>query len=192
MVGLAGVMAGVFFTVLLCPAPEPAMSHRRPLPPYMRNGDVTGRRDDMAFAPGAAQAAMTPVVKTDPTVARSLIEQWLPLAWDLSAGTAKASQEKAIAYMTSDCASAYRQNIWTEDLSHQIDDSGIKSTFVVHSISQGEDQADGSVVVTVEGTQTLAVPGKGSSERMVKLEYMVRQTDEGMRIAGISEGGQGT
>ena len=194
MVGLAGIMAGIFFTLLLSPSQEPVRAHR-PMPGYMRNPDITGRRDDAPQAAGAAQAAMAPdapSMPTDPTVARTLIEQWLPLAWDLSAGTGKVSQDKAMAYMTPECAIAYKQNIWTEDLAKQIDESGLKSTFQASGISNGEVQPDGSVVIIVNGTQTLAVPDKGSTSRAVKLEYMVRQTAEGMRIAGISEGGGGT
>ncbi len=191
MVGLAGLMAGVFFTVLLMPSPEPARV-RRVMPAYMRDPDVTGRPRDDGPAPGAAQAASTPAMQTDPTVARALIEQWLPLAWDLSAGTGKVSQQKAMAYMTPDCAAAYKANIWTDDLARQIDESGLKSTFQVSSIGAGELQPDGDVVVTVDGNQTLSVPGKGSTSRAVKLEYMIRQTPDGMRIAGISEGGGGT
>jgi len=190
MVGLAGLMAGVFFTLLLMPTPEPV--RRRPVPAYMRDPDVTGRPAAAGAAPGAAEAmpAQAAVPMTDPAVAKTLIEQWLPLAWDLSAGTAKVSQDKAMQYMTADCAAAYRINVWTADLAKQIDESGIKSSFHADKVAAGECQADGSVVVCVDGVQILAVPGKGSSTRPVKLEYLVRQTPDGLRISGISEGGQ--
>ena len=195
MVALAGLMAGIFFSVLLMPAPEP--THRRPQPAYMRHPDVTGRRDDgssqAVSSAGAANAAAeteAPLM-ADPGTAKALVEQWLPLAWDLSAGTAKDSQNKAMQYMTADCAQAYQVNIWTADLAKQIDESGLKSSFRPDHIIAGQNQEDGSVVICVDGVQTLAVPGKGSSTRMVQLEYLVRQTPEGMRIAGISEGGKG-
>lgn len=191
MVGLAGLLAGIFFTVLLMPSPEPV--RRRPVPAYMRDPDVTGRVAAMPPGPGAAEAMTppaAPVAVANPGVARTLIEQWLPLAWDLSSGTAKQSQEKAIAYMTPECADAYRRNIWTADLARQIDEAGIKSSFTTQRVEAGELQADGSVVIFVEGVQVLSVEGRGSSSRPVKLEYLIRQTPEGLRIAGISEGGK--
>lgn len=192
MVGLAGLLAGIFFTVLLVPSPEPV--RRRPIPAYMRDPDVTGRAAAMSpDGPGVAQAMTqpaAPVPVADPIVARTLIEQWLPLAWDLSSGTAKQSQEKAIAYMTPECAEAYRRNIWTADLARQIDEAGIKSSFTTQRVEAGELQADGSVVIFVEGVQVLSVEGRNSSSRPVKLEYLIRRTPEGLRVAGISEGGK--
>src|SRR5437762_13651666 len=102
---------------------------------------------------------MTPeapaAVQTDPGTAKTLIERWLPVAWDLSAGTAKASQERAMAYMTPECADAYRKNIWSPDLEKQINESGLQSSFAAQSISVGGTEADGSAVVFVSGTQTL-------------------------------------
>ncbi|SRR5579885_20183 len=194
MVGLAGLMAGIFFSVLLMPTPEPV--RHRPAPAYMRDPDVTGRQSDIPPAPTVAGAAnaMTPpaapAVATDPNMAKVLIQQWLPLVWDLSAGTARDSQAKAMQYMTADCAAAYQRNIWTPELARQIDESGLKSAFRPGNISASP-TADGAVVVSVDGEQTLMVPGKGETSRVVRLEYMVRQTAEGLRVAGISEAGQG-
>ncbi len=194
MVGLAGLLAGIFFAVLLMPTPEPV--RRRPMPAYMSHPDVTGRPANASpYGAGAAQAmtptAAPPVAIADPTVARTLIEQWLPLAWDLSAGSAADSQEKAIAYMTKECADAYRQNIWNPELAKQINEAGLHSSFQPSRIEAGDLQPDGSVVVFVDGMQVLSVPGKGAQSRPVKLEYLIRQTTEGLRIAGISEGGKG-
>src|SRR5690242_7970126 len=96
MVALAGVIAGVFFTVLLMPAPEQAPRHHRERQPWMNDPDVNGGGGHGGLAPGAAEAAaQAPATApsgpaADPTAAKSLIESWLPLAWDLSAGTAKA------------------------------------------------------------------------------------------------------
>lgn len=193
MVGLAGVLAGIFFAVLLMPSPEPV--RRRPMPAYMSHPDVTGRPAAPELGPGAAQA-MTPVAApqvaiADPIVAKTLIEQWLPLAWDLSAGSAADSQEKAIAYMTKECADAYRHNIWNPELAQQINEAGLHSSFQPSRIEAGDLQADGSVVIFVDGMQVLSVPGKGAQSRPVKLEYLIRQTADGLRIAGISEGGKG-
>lgn len=195
MVGLAGLMAGMFFAVLLMPTPEP--TRRRPVPAYMQDPDITGRRAvGNHAAPGAAQAmapqaAAGAVNLTDPVAAKALVERWLPYAWNLSAGTAKASQEQAMQYMTADCAAAYQRNIWTPDLAKQIDESGLQSNFRPDRVAVGDPLTDGSVVVFVDGTQTLTVPGKGSTARQVKLEYMVKMTDDQvLRIAGISEGGK--
>src|SRR5262249_24361689 len=190
MVGLAGLLAGIFFAVLLMPTPEPV--RRRPIPAYMRNPDVTGRPETSQVGPGAAEAMPTPaaappVAVADPIVARTLIEQWLPLAWDLSAGTAADSQEKAIAYMTKECADAYRHNTWNPELAKQISEAGLHSSFQAARVEAGELQPDGSVVVFVDGTQILSVPGKGSQSRPVKLEDLIRQTPEGLRTARISQ-----
>jgi hypothetical protein len=189
MVGVAGLMAGMFFTVLLMPsAPPPS---KRVMRAYMRDPDVNGGHS-MRYP--SAEASTTPTAPqiqvADPNSALTMIEQWLPLAWDLSAGTAKDSQEKAILYMTPECAAAYRKNVWTADLAGQIDQSGLKSTFAAKRVAAGTTQADGTVVIFVDGEQTLNVPGKPAKVRPVKLEYLVKQTTDGLRIAGISEGGQ--
>lgn len=194
MVGLAGLMAGIFFTALLMPAPE--APHRRVMPAYMRDPDITGRVESARY--GAAQARATEpaapisqqIPMVDPNAALTMVEQWLPLAWDLSAGSAKGSQEKAILYMTPECATAYRQNVWTTDLASQIDQSGLKSIFAAKRVAAGTINSDGTVVIFVDGEQTLNVPGKPSRVRPVKLEYLVKQTNDGLRIAGISEGDQ--
>jgi hypothetical protein len=214
MVGFAGLMAGMLFTMILMPSSEPP-SHRKGTAQADQGAKgEAGRRasgnayssaqraaahnanpgmvDGQGAPPQAAAVAVPPPVQgpqTDPTVATTFLEQWLPVAWDLSAGTAKNSQEKAILYMTPECATAYRQNIWTNDLSKQIEDSGLQSTFSPRKVAASQTQADGSVVIFVEGDQVLQVPGKGSQSRPVRLEYLVKTTSDGLRIAGISEGG---
>jgi hypothetical protein len=188
MVAVAGVMAGMFFTLLLMPTPEPQSYRARPHAAWMDNPDVTGRASQPQAPVAAAPKAVDPNM-ADPDTALNLVQQWLPLAWDLSAGSAKASQEKAIMYMTAECANAYRQNIWTPDIAQQIEQSGVKSTFRTDKLVAGGNQADGSVVIFVEGEQVLSVPSKGSKARPVKLEYLVKKTADGLRIAGISEGG---
>ncbi|HEY9788249.1 MAG TPA: hypothetical protein V6D17_22865 [Candidatus Obscuribacterales bacterium] len=189
MVAIAGMMAGMFFTVLLMPTPQPVAARQRARQPWMDHPDVTGRA---AVPPGAAgavapQAPVDPQNVTDVIAAQSLIEQWLPVAWDLSAGSAQASQEKAIMYMTPECAQSYRSSIWTPDLAQQIDESGIKSTFRATEIKAGAHQPDGSIVIVVNGEQILSVPGQASRQRAVRVEYLVKQTQDGLRIAGISE-----
>lgn len=205
MVGIAGLMAGMFFSFLMMPSQEPP--HMRPRPAYMDDPDVSGRPrvqgdeggGQAAQAPQAppeqqapqeqAEAAQAPDV-ADPVASLNLVQQWLPLAWDLSAGSAKGSQERAILYMTPECAEAYRKNIWTADISQQIDACGIRSSFKIHRVAAGNNQSDGSIVVNVDGEQILSVPGKGSRARQVKLQYLVRSTADGLRIAGISESGK--
>jgi len=188
MVGLAGLIAGVFLTVLLMPTPEPVK--RRALPAYAHDPDVSGMHAGGPPAAGAAAAMAPQASMANPVIAKSLIEQWLPKAWDLSAGTAQQSQEQAMQYMTPECAQAYRQNIWTPEIAKQIDESGLKSSFRVDRVWSGGNNAEGAVIVFVDGEQVLDVPGKGANSRMVKLEYMVKQTPDGLRIAGISESGK--
>ena len=179
----------------------------RQRPAYMDDPDVSGR-PRMAQDQGAGQAAEAPPEQqpaqnqeeaaqapqapdvADPVASLNLVQQWLPLAWDLSAGSAKGSQERAILYMTPECAEAYRKNIWTADLSQQIDTCGIRSSFKIHRVAAGNNQPDGSIIVNVDGEQILSVPGKGARARQVKLQYLVRSTADGLRIAGISESGK--
>ena len=197
MVGLAGLMAGMFFSVLLMPTPE--APHHRQRPAYANNADITGQAQVpsqkgtgqvAAQTQQQEQPAAAPISMADPVTSLSLVQEWLPLAWDLSAGSAKSSQEKAILYMTPECASAYRTNIWTADIAKQIDESGIKSSFSTARVSAGNNQPDGSIIISVDGEQILAVPGKSSRARQVHLDYLVKNTANGLRIAGISEGGK--
>jgi len=187
MVALAGVMAGAFFTILLSAGPEQPKA--RPHAAYMDSPDITGRASPVA-SNYANQAQNAQASLTNPLDALNLVQDWLPLAWDLSAGTASDSQEKAIEYMTDDCAKAYRESVWTSQIAQQIDASGIKSTFSASRVAAGNNQPDGSVVITVEGKQILTIPNKGAKKRSVKLEYLVKNTADGLRIAGISEGGK--
>jgi len=201
MVGFAGVMAGMLFTMLFMPQnAEPPKHAARPA--WMSNpdggrgagyhsashGGPRGSDDGQGRQmPAAEQIAASQM--TDPQAATTLLNDWLPLAWDLNAGSAAQSQEKAIMYMTPECATAYRQNVWNPDMVKRVQESGLQTTFTVSKVLAGQPQNDGSVVILVEGTQVLTVPGKGSREQPIKYEYLVKQTHEGLRIAGISEGG---
>jgi hypothetical protein len=216
MVGFAGLMAGMLFTMLIMPptAEAPKKAHRKLN--WSTNPDVTGQGSlrgqraidqpgattaaaPAATAPTAATAApqpaaapatpAAPVTMANPQDAMELVKVWLPLTWDLSAASVQHSQEQAIMYMTPDCATAYRQNIWTPQIAQQIQQSGLQSTFECSKMQAGQPQADGSVVIFVEGTQTLSVPGKGQQPRQISYQYLVKTTAEGYRIAGISEGG---
>lgn len=206
MVAIAGMMAGMFFTVLLMPTPEAPQGRKRAHQPWMDNPDATGGRGpraiqaraiDGAEPPSAAQqqlqqqaqasAAAQPAIKTDAVTAQSLVEKWLPYAFDLNSATASDSQEKAIACMTTECAQSYRQNVWTPEVAQQIAGSGMKSSFRASKVIAGAHQTDGSVVITVEGEQILSPPDQASKQRAVKFEYLLKQTPDGMKICGISE-----
>ncbi|MEZ4533828.1 MAG: hypothetical protein R3D26_02300 [Cyanobacteriota/Melainabacteria group bacterium] len=89
--------------------------------------------------------------------------------------------------MTPECAHAYRQNIWTQDMAMQVEQSGLRSAFTASQVSVGAHNQDGTVVILVRGEQILDVPGKGQQARAVNVEYLVKNTSEGLRIAGISE-----
>ena len=197
MVGVAGLLAGMFFTMLLSPTPEPQSRRSKQSARHMSDPDVTGGfRAPSGIAANAGEHPQQPlgsappnVLVVDPMQARQLMDTFLPLAWDLSAGTAKDSQQRALGYMTPECAQAYRQNIWTDAIAQKIDQSGLQSQFAPAGIDVGGMQSDGTIVVTVEGTQTLAVPGaaQAGKSRHVKVEYLMKQFPEGLRVAGISE-----
>ncbi len=199
MVAIAGVMAGVFFTVLLMPTPEASGPQKRRQPPaWANNPDATGQArmpEDYQGGPpadGGQGGAGAQAMAADPMQARTLVENFLPLAWDLSAYSARANQDRALMVMTEECRQAYTQNIWTPQIAQQIEQSGVQSTFSTKKIDQSPIRADGSVEVTVEGEQVLTVPGKGSKTRNVKVIYLVKQLPEGLRIAAISEAGNNT
>jgi hypothetical protein len=194
IVGFAGAMVGMFFTLLL--APEQAPQHvAKQRPKWADNPDVNGGRTSSQYPAGQPQGASAdaqqPYVATSPDAAVSLIEDWLPRAWDFSAQTAGRSQEQAIQYMSADCAQAYRTNIWTPEMANTIAQSGAVSRFEKSSVRVGETRPDGAVVVLVEGKQFLDVPGKGQNVHEVKFEYLVKQTpDNKLQIAGMGEAGK--
>jgi hypothetical protein len=193
MAGAAGLMAGMFFTFLLMPTPTvPQHQHQRQA--WMNNPDVTGVPNIPVTTYGNAPAnpngqTVPDPNAVDPNMAQMLIQQFLPFAWDLSANSAQASQERAILYMTPECASAYRTTIWTPTIAHQIQESSIHSKFTASKVYLGPTQQDGTVVVCVEGQQTLSVPNQGAKARPIKVQYIIRRTAEGLRIGSISEAG---
>lgn len=211
MVGFAGLMAGMFFTMLVMPTPE-TTPHAKARPKWADNPDITGRVGKrghraidggsaappadgpgaaQAAEPGAAQAAASAYAPVDTAAGMNLMESWLKYAWDMSAQTARQSQTTAMQYMTPDCAAAYKQNVWNDGLAKQIEESGLQSTFMRTSVKSGPQQPDGSLIVYVDGQQVLQVPGGEQKVRPVRVEYMLKQTTDGIRIAGISEVGSG-
>jgi hypothetical protein len=191
MTAVAGVLGGAFVTMLLAsPSPPPrhgAQSYYGQEPPSSVHYSTPSQGMAMAGAP--ATAPTLPVSVIDPKSAKELIQQWLPLAWDLSAGTAAQDQDLAIKYMTPECAQSYRKTIWTPDLAKQIDEAGLRSSFEILSISEPLIQNDGSAIVDVEGTQTIISASGQSSQRQVRLEYSLVDTPNGPRVASFKENG---
>jgi len=190
MVAAVGFLAGIFLTILLMPTPAP--ERKATYQKWMSDPDVSGGQSPLRggsnrMVEGAPVSSSSS--STDAEQAKSMVMAWLPLAWDLSASTARISQEKAIAFMTPDVAETYRKNVWSPELAAQIEGSGVKSSFKADRVFAGGSH-EGAIVVFVDGTQTLVIPGKGQTARPVKLEYMVKNTPDGMKIVGISEGGQ--
>lgn len=195
MVAIAGMLAGMFFTVLLMPTPDAAPKRRQP-PAWASNPDVTGRAElptDPQGAPTQAGGAPGPggaqPIGTDPVQAQTFVANFCRDAWDLSFQSARAAQDRAMSAMTEECKQAYTQNIWTPAIAQQIESSGVQSTFTPSKIEPGQMKSDGSVEVTVVGQQSLGVQGKGKT-RNVNVVYLVKQFPDGMKIAGISEAGQ--
>lgn len=201
MVGFAGLMAGMLFTMLIMPQPDPRAMKRAKAPAWTKDPDAGyGRGPRSGYVPRDGEAGTAQAMPTqpgappqpqgelaDPNMALNLVSTWLPVVWDLSAATAQDSQEKAIAYMTPECATAYRSSIWTADTAKQVVESGLQSSFNAKKVSAGQNQADGSVVIYVDGEQILQVAGKPARARPVKMEYLVKKLPEGYRIAGITE-----
>ena len=194
MVGFAGLMAGMLFTLVLMPQQESPRRKKHHSVNWSTTTEATGAgshsRRSVGSSPQQAAGPEPTVTMVSAADAQNLVTSWIPLAWDLSAGSARGSQEKAIMYMTPDCAAAYKQNVWTPDVAKTIEDAGLQSTFTLEKITPGQPQSDGSIVVFVEGTQVMSVPGKGTQQRSKRLEYLIKSTQEGLRVAGISESGQ--
>src|SRR5262249_48694572 len=109
MVGVAGLIAGMFIVLLLMPSPEPSarrhggggMSER-----VMTNPDITGHREggssfgSPAQSTGGAeqQAGSMPsgAAYVDRAAAQQFMSAWLPRVWDLSAGSAASNQAEAL------------------------------------------------------------------------------------------------
>ncbi len=207
MVGVAGLIAGMFFTLLLMPT-EPASAHHKQvaMTRAQTDPDVVGRRggyhqmDDVggggaggqggpgaAGAQGGQQAMPNAASMVDRAAAQQFMQNWLPRVWDLNAQTAAANQEDAIKWMTPECAAAYRQNVWSQDMAAQVAQSSLQSEFHIKVMDVSNNLQDGSVVVKVVGTQVLKAPA-GQKTKDVNLEYMLSQTPAGVRVAGISGG----
>jgi hypothetical protein len=210
MVGVAGLLAGIFFTMLLMPTEAPASRKRAAMTRAQMDPDVTGGSKFASspvaaqmFAaagamqgapggqPGSAQAQAPAANQVDRAAVPNWMNQWLPRVWDLGASSAQSSQEWAIQQMTPNCAAAYRNNIWTAGLAKQVQDSGLQSTFTPSTVDVSDNLQDGSVVVKVKGVQILSAANGNQKQRIINVEYMVISTPEGIKVAGISEGQSG-
>jgi hypothetical protein len=140
---------------------------------------------------GAAPAAVPPGQMVDRAQVPNFMQTWLPRIWDLGATTADAAQEWAIGNMTPNCAAAYRANVWTPQLAKQVRESGLQSVFTISSVEPGENLADGSVEVKVRGIQIMSAANGQQKQRTVNVTYMVVQTPDGLKIAGISNNSGG-
>jgi hypothetical protein len=199
MVGVAGLIAGMFFTLLMMPTPDSNSARKARnaarMTRAMSDPDVTGRTQGQQSSSsseggGAANAGNEGMGSAETLVdhskAQEFMQNWLPRVWDLSAATAGSNQEEAIRWMTPDCAAAYRLNIWSADVASKISGSSLQTEFHLKQMKVSDNLRDGSVVVTVQATQVLKAPA-GTREKEINLEYMLKKTPVGMRIAGISE-----
>jgi hypothetical protein len=199
MVAIAGMMGGIFFSVLLMPTPDAGAAHRKrgPVTRAMSDPDVTGYRAPHPDAQGGAvnpQSLTGPgpeYTPVNPADAANMVTQFSQYAFDLNFQSARASQERAIhEFMTPECAQAYRQNIWKEETAQQVEQSGLQSTFQIEGVSPGNLLGDGSIEVELQGKQTLGV-GANRKTRAVKVRYLIKNIPgQGPRIAGISEVGK--
>jgi len=196
---LAGLIAGVFFTLLLSTTSEPAHKPQR----GGRGAGVPGRPanyEGRSSAPlrsvggGMQPSSEVPQAPAadfvDKGQAQSLVQSVLPLIWDFSSTTANQSQERAMTYMTSECAQNYRQNVWTAEVSQQVTGAGMTSSFSPRACDFVTNTDDGSVVIKVEGEQVLNLQGQPPRTKPVTMEYLVKKTPGGLKISGISESGE--
>lgn len=203
MVAIAGMMGGIFFTVLLMPTPDAGAAHNRkrgPVTRAMTDPDVTGYRAPSPEMQQGGSGAVNPQALTgagptnynpvSPLDATNMVSEFSHYAFDLNAHSARQSQERAIQqFMTPDCAQAYRQNIWKEETAQQVEQSGLQSEFHVDGISPGNLLGDGSIEVDLLGKQSLGV-GANRKTRDVKVRYLIKNLPDGPKIAGIQELGK--
>jgi hypothetical protein len=205
MVGAAGVMAGAFFTLLLSPPGE--APQQKPHGRGARGGagggapatDAVldssqrhhrGMRDQGAGGPGPQSGgpSAAPAEQADKAESRDLVANLLPIIFDFNSVSANRSQEQAMASMTPECATLYRQNVWTAEVAQGVAGASMTSTFTPSMCEAYTSTADGSVVIKVEGEQVLNVQGQ-QRPKHVSMEYLVKKTPQGLKICGISESG---
>lgn len=195
MVAVAGLMAGVFFTLLLgggAPSEPPrrARTKQNPYNPDTGAAAVGGRGSSMVTGPGGdPNAATTPQV-SDAQAAQDFVRNFVTYSFNMNSNAASASQAQAMAMMDSETAKAYRNNVWTPDLEQLVTTSNLTSQFNITSISSGQQNPDGSIVIFMNGTQILNSPASGQQQKPVSVEYLVQRGPSGWHIIGIQEKGQ--
>jgi len=200
MTAVSGVVAGAFFTLLLAPPGEaPQKPTRGGGSRRLQNMErgaaqsaVPLRAINGGMRDGGAQANQPPaaVSEVDKGAAQSMVQGALKYMWDFNSSTSNQSQQQAMAQMTADCAQNYRLNVWTPEIAQKVAAAGMTSSFTPLSCEAITSEADGSVVVKVQGQQILNLQGQPPQQKQVLMEYLVRRTPSGeLKICGISESG---
>lgn len=194
-VGIAGLMAGVFFTLLLGSTGEPPRPQRgrgargqsAMIPPgsgKMRGNTYQQQQQQQQLQPTGPQNAS----EVDSTAARDLIHNFAPLSFDMSAATCDASQAQAIQMMTPEFANTYRATIWTPELSRLVKESGVQSSFTLRTVQALQANADGSIAVRISGTKLLTKMDGESQSNEVNMEYLCQKDTNGQfKVAGIKD-----
>lgn len=195
MVAVAGLMAGVFFTLLLgggAPSEPPRRARTKQNPYNPDTGAAAVGGSGSAVVTGAGgnpNVATTPQV-SDAQAAQDFVRNFVTYSFNMNSNAASASQAQAMAMMDSETANAYRNNVWTPELEELVTKSGLTSQFSISSISSGQQNPDGSIVIFMNGTQILNSPAAGQQQKPVSVEYRVQRTASGWRIVGIQENSQ--
>ncbi|MBS1990987.1 MAG: hypothetical protein JSS83_10745 [Cyanobacteria bacterium SZAS LIN-3] len=192
MTAVSGVIAGSFFTLLLSSPGEAPRAPQRG--GRMRSGETGGGGPPLRSVSGRGMRdngvpPAPPVEEVDRGAAQSMVQGTLPLMWDFNSATANQSQEQAMTFMTQDCAQNYRLNVWTPEIAKSVGAAGMTSSFTPQMCQAITSEADGSVVVKVQGQQVLNLQGQPPKLKQVQMEYLVKRTPSGLKICGISESG---
>ena len=188
MVGLAGLMGGIFITILLGVGSEPP--RQRPKRPQSAYSPDTGVQMGGSGGPvTGAQIPNTPSAPavTDAQAATDFVRQFVNAAFDMNSASASQSQAAAMNMMDPTTAQGYRQNIWTPEVEQLVQENGLKSQFIPAKISTGQQNPDGSIVVFVEGQQSLVTAEGQQQDKAVSMEYLVHRGPDGFKIAGITD-----
>jgi hypothetical protein len=193
MVGVTGIIVGASLTLFLATpsGPPPRASHgsRRPANYEARgSGSLRSAGGRVSHDGGGPDdAAPPPVDVVDKGAAQSFVQGFLNLTWDFNSTTSGQSQERAMTFMTPDCAQNYKVNIWTPEMAQTVAGAGMTSSFTTVSCQAITSTDDGSVVVKVVGDQTLNLQGQAPKQQHKIMEYLVKKTPQGLKISGISE-----
>ncbi|MBX9673788.1 MAG: hypothetical protein K2X70_10115 [Candidatus Obscuribacterales bacterium] len=187
MTGVTGLIMGITLMAFLSPETGSGPKKTRERPKWANNPDVTGKANLPAdYNGGQGQAKPENMVQA--TEAQDMLRQWLGYAFDFNSQTCGKSQERAMQFMTPECASSYRSNVWTTELATQIEQANLKNEFILSKMSAGQNNPDGSIVIFMEGEQTFFPPSAPPEKKHISMEYIVKKTPEGLQIAGFHDG----